>query len=330
MTQSHLGNQSMLFHWDSSVTRSGKGSLPTSISLCVVLPFLFWTTSVGAEDWTYFDGRQGPGQWTGYCRGGHQQSPVNLTDIKHFDQSNLAAALLHLEPTHFHAEHIHNLVLLEADEGSILIYEGRIYELSQAHWHTPSEHRVRGQTFDMEMHWVFLPIKTKKEKPRGKEDFTAVVIAVFMQVTEDSQGLSVFDTVLTHIPGPEDETDIKTLKIDLTKFLPSRTFTGDPFFLRYNKSTEAQEYWQLGYYAYDGSLTTPPCTEKVRWLLLPRLVPITQQELEMYVQYAGDQSARPVQPLYEREKVGLPPLRGINLPWKEQEMQKLITPDSAP
>ncbi|UCE62522.1 MAG: carbonic anhydrase family protein [Nitrospirota bacterium] len=319
----------MVIRFDSAASRPGKGYLPASIFLCFVLPFLFWATSVGAEDWNYF-GKQGPGQWKGFCIKGHQQSPVNITDIKHFDQSHLAAALLHLEPTHFHAEHIHNLVLLKADEGSILLYEGRIYELSQVHWHTPSEHKVRGQAFDMEMHWVFLPKKTKRKIPGGEVNFNAVVIAVLMEVTDDSQGLSVFDTVLTHIPPSEDVTDIKSLKIDMTKFLPPRTFTGNPFFLRYNKSTEASEYWQLGYYAYDGSLTTPPCTERVRWLLLPQLLPISQKEHDLYVQYAGDHSARPVQPLYEREKADPPPLRGINLPWDEQDIRKLLTPDSGP
>ncbi len=254
----------MLNRFDRAASRPGKGNVPASMFLCFILPFLLWANSVGAEDGSYNEG-QGPGQWKGFCRGGHQESPVNITDIKHFDQSHLAAALLHLEPTHFHAEHIHHIVLLEADEGSILIYEGKTYELSQAHWHTPSEHKVRGQAFDMEMHWVFLPNKTIREVQGDEEDFTAVVIAVFMQVTEGTQGLSVFDTVLTHIPPPEDETDIK------------------------------------------------------RWLLLPRLVPITQNELDLYVQYAGAQSARPVQPLYEREKEGPLPLQGINLPFRQPE-----------
>ena len=319
----------MLFCFNKGGSKPKQVQRFASIFLSVILLPLFWGNSVGAEDWSY-DGQQGPGKWQGSCRGGHQQSPVNITDIKHFDQSHLAAALLHLEPTHFHAEHIHNMVLLEADKGSVLIYEGRKYELIQAHWHTPSEHKVRGKPFDMEMHLVFLPQHPKKEKGRAEVTFRAVVLAVFMQVTEDSPGLSVFDTVLTHIPEPDHETDIKTLKIDLTKFLPNRTFTGESFFLRTSKLMEPKEYWQLGYYAYDGSLTTPPCTEKVRWLLLPRLVPISQKELDLYMQYAGDHSARPVQPLNEREKKEPLPLRGINLPWRDQDIRKIFTPDSGP
>ncbi|MFQ5992390.1 MAG: carbonic anhydrase family protein [Nitrospiraceae bacterium] len=284
---------------DSGASLRGKGSLPSTFVLCSMLPFLLLATAVGAEDWSY-EGRQGPSQWKGVCNKGHQQSPVNVTDIRHFDQSHLAEALLHVEPTRFHADNTHNFVDLKADEGSALIYEGRTFELSQVHWHTPSEHRVRGKAFDMEMHWVFLPNKAKREVPGGEERYTAVVIAVFMQVKADSEGISAFDTVLKNISLTDKETHIESLRIDLTKFLPSRTLTGDPYLIPNKKRTLEKEYWQLGYYTYDGSLTTPPCTEKVRWLLLPHLVPITQEGYDSYVQYGGAHSARPVQPLYER------------------------------
>ena len=318
MNQFSLGSILRLFRFSRPGSTRERHLVRSLCAMCLVFPLLISADASRAEKWSY-DGTEGPNEWKGFCRRGHHQSPVNITDIKHFDQSHLAAALLHLEPTHFQAEHIHNIVLLKADKGSILLYEGRTYELNQAHWHTPSEHKVRGQAFDMEMHWVFLPRTTKKNLPAGQANFNAVVIAVFMQVTEDSLGLSVFDTVLTHIPGPEHETDIKRLSIDLTKFLPPRTFTGNPFYLRNDKSPEANEFWQLGYYAYDGSLTTPPCTEKVRWLLLPRLVPITQKELDLYVEYAGDHSARPVQPLYDRKKEDPLPVKGIFPPWATQE-----------
>ena len=220
-------------------------------------------------------------------------------------------ALLHLEPTHFHVEITHNVVHLTADKGSVLIYEGRTYELSQVHWHIPGEHWVRGKPFAMEMHWVFFPRKAKREVPGRGASHNAVVIAVFMQVSEDSQGIPVFDTVLSNIPVAKKEKDIKSLRIDLTKFLPPRTFTGEPLVIPSNNRTRLKEYWQLGYYAYDGSLTTPPCTEKVRWLLLPRLVSITQEEHDLYVQYGGAQSARPIQPLFERMKEDALSIEGI-------------------
>jgi len=301
MVNTHLGINSMSIQVDSGASIRGKGSLTSNFMLCSILPFLLLANSVRAEDWSY-EGREGPHHWKGVCNKGQQQSPVNVTDIRHFDQSNLASALLHLEPTNLNADITHNVVRLKADEGSTLIYEGRTYELSQIHWHTPSEHKVRSEAFEMEMHWVFLPNTAKGEVPGGEESHNAVVIAVFMQVTEDSQGIAVFDTVLTHIPRTDKEKVIASLRIDLTKFLPPRTFTGEPFVILNDKSTQKKEYWQLGYYAYDGSLTTPPCTEKVRWLLLPRLVPITQEQHDLYVQYGGAHSARPVQPLFEREK----------------------------
>ncbi len=287
----------------------GKRSLTSNFVRCSMVLFLFLANFVGAEDWSY-TGRQGPSHWQGVCNKGYQQSPVNITDIKHFDQSILDVALIHLEPTHFHADNSHNIVHLKADEGSDLRYEGRTYELSQVHWHTPSEHKVRGKAFGMEMHWVFLPRKAKREVPGGDERYEAVVIAVFMEVTEDSQGISVFDTVLKNISLTDKETDIESLKIDLKKFLPPRIFTGWSIVIPNRKINQKIEYWQLGYYAYDGSLTTPPCTEKVRWLLLPHLVPITQEEHALYVQYGGAHSARPVQPLYERAIGDALPLAG--------------------
>ncbi len=298
-----LGINSMGIHVDSGSSIRRKGSLTSIFVLCSMLPFLLLAISVGAEEWSY-EGRKGPSQWKGVCNTGHQQSPVNVTEIRHFNQSNLAGALLHLEPTHFHADNRHNIVHLQADEGSALIYEGRPFELSQVHWHTPSEHQVRSTAFDMEMHWVFLPHKAKSEGPGGEDSYNAVVIAVFMRVTADSQGISVFDTVLRNISLTDKETDIEALTIDLTQFLPSRTLTGEPYVIPDKEGTQEKEYWQLGYYTYDGSLTTPPCTEKVRWLLLPHLVPITQGEYDSYVQYGGAHSARPVQPLYERENGG--------------------------
>ena len=241
----------------------GKGSLTSNFVRCSMVLFLLLANSVGAEDWSY-KSWQGPSHWKGVCNKRYQQSPVNITDIKHFDQSNLAVALIHLDPTHFHADNSHNIVHLKADEGSDLKYDGRTYELSQVHWHGPSEHKVRSKPFDMEMHWMFLPSKAKREVPGAYESYEAVFIAVFMEVTEDSQGISVFDTVLKNISMADKETGIESLRIDLTKFLPSRTFTGWPYVIPNRKRNQKKEYWQFGYYAYDGSLTTPPCTEKVR------------------------------------------------------------------
>ena len=158
----------------------GNGSLTSNFARCSIVFFLFLANFVGAEDWSY-KGGQGPSHWQGVCDKGYQQSPVNITDIKHFDQSNLAVAVIHLEPTNFHADNSHNIVHLKADKGSDLRYEGRTYELSQVHWHTPSEHKVRGKAFGMEMHWVFLPRKPKREVSGGDESYEAVVIAVFME-----------------------------------------------------------------------------------------------------------------------------------------------------
>ena len=110
---------------------------------------------------------------------------------------------------------------------------GVAYQLNQYHFHSPSEHTVDGKRFPMEMHLVH----------KSADDKLAVV-GVF--IAEGAHN-SAFDPVWANLPGQKGvETHYPALKIDVDALLPTVRTS----------------------YRYDGSLTTPPCSEGVSWIVM--------------------------------------------------------------
>lgn len=202
-----------------------------------------------------------PGSSTAACEKGTHQSPIN---IKTPHQAKIHDSLLvHYQAAPVHISNTHHTISVDYQSGGTLEVSGRSYELDEFHFHEPSEHQLNGKTYPMEAHLVH----------RDKTGHL-VVVAVLMEQGPESPSLTqVWDRI------PSDKPDqIREVLINAQDLLPGN----------------------LHHYAYDGSLTTPPCSEGVHWIVLKEPIYVTAAHIERFVSLIGH-NARPTQPLNDRE-----------------------------
>jgi len=213
--------------------------------------------------WEY-EGRFGPDFWGKVfptCGAGKSQAPL---DIK--GPFGRAKAKLQIDYKRSALKVIHNghTVQVNLSPGSRLIVDGTPYELLQFHFHRPSEEWIDGKPSDMSLHLVH-------KSAEGK----LVVLGVLLQsMAADNAGLVPLWTHMPTSEGPEQS--FPETNVDPAKLIPSN----------------------LAYYQYEGSLTTPPCTEGVTFFILKTKMPISKAQLEAFPLHHSN--ARPIQPLNGR------------------------------
>jgi carbonic anhydrase len=210
--------------------------------------------------WSY-EGATGPGKWgdldaaSKVCSIGSQQSPVDIGPT-------IRAQLPRLNikwPSH--ADTIINnghTIQLNFAPGGKLVLGKESYELLQLHFHRPSEHLIGGKDFPMEAHFVH----------RNAAGNLAVV-GVLMAAGRRNAAFARVTATMPDKEGP-------AVKADPT-FNPRRLLPG-----------------KLGYYRYPGSLTTPPCSETVEWLVLATPITVGAGDIAAFAKLYP-MNARPVQ-----------------------------------
>ena len=218
------------------------------------------------HEWDY--GKEhGPQHWGDLkaefapCKVGRRQSPV---DIQKTEKADLPAIQFDYKPSPLRiVDNGHTIMVTYAAGSSIRVGNAR-YELKQFHFHRPSEARIHGQSYDMELHLVHAD--------------AAGHLAVVAVLLEHGKESPLVRELWKDIPKEkEKEALLEAVQIDVAELLP-----GD-----------------RGYYTFEGSLTTPPCSENVTWFVLKRAVPISADEIAQFSElYPRD--ARPTQPLNDR------------------------------
>jgi carbonic anhydrase len=146
-----------------------------------------------------------------------------------------------------------------------ITYNGNTYDLVQFHFHSPSETLWHKQSFPLEIHFVH----------QGK-DGTLAVLGVFVKGGEENPAIA---EIVKNMPAEEKkEFAVKDVNINPAQLLPE------------NKR----------YFAYMGSLTTPPCVEGVQWIVMPEPITASPAQILTLREAAGGNNARPVQPLNNR------------------------------
>ncbi|TPQ20881.1 carbonic anhydrase [Streptomyces sporangiiformans] len=219
--------------------------------------------------WSY-EGADGPANWATLaedfeaCEAGREQSPIDLDDDKAAEAPVDKAVTIDYRPVT--AELVNNGHTVQADvsAGSKIVIDGTSYDLKQFHFHLPSEHTEEGEHTAMEMHFV-----------HADKNGKLAVVGVLMK---EKAGTSAFADLFEKLPSEEGATEKITKTFDLTAFLP-----GD-----------------RDQYQYEGSLTTPPCTEGVKWTVLKEPVQVAPDEVAAYKELFP-KADRPTQPLNDRE-----------------------------
>jgi carbonic anhydrase len=173
-----------------------------------------------------------------------------------------------------HHEHVADVVnnghtiQVNYPAGSTLVLGERSFALAQYHFHSPSEHTLEGRPFPMEMHLV-----------HKSGDGKLAVLGVFIQ---EGAANPAFAPVWDNLPQEKGvEVHLEHVTVDVDELLPAE---------------------RKGF-RYQGSLTTPPCTEGVEWLVLATPITLSAEQIAAFRALVHGNN-RPIQPLNGREMGG--------------------------
>lgn len=195
------------------------------------------------------------------CGEGVEQSPVDITGYVKGDGP--AVSFLYRTDAR-RVANTESFIRVEYRGESRLQVDGDEYRLDHLHLHHPGEHRIDGGPFALEMHLVH--VRTPGE--------VAVVGVLYRTGAANPAVQAIIDAA----PRPNEARDASPA-LSAAAFLP-RT---------------------LGYYAYMGSLTTPPCSESVRWMVMSEVGEVSRAQVETMASLTGGgANNRPLQPLGNR------------------------------
>jgi carbonic anhydrase len=243
-----------------------KKQLSGAVALIIAaLCNIAWATTGQPPAWSY-TAPTGPENWgelhSEYerCTSGKAQSPIDIETAVQTESGPLTFAY---QPGHAVVlNNGHTIEVSPVNAGSITLASGN-YSLVQLHFHTPSEEKIQGRTYPLNAHLVH----------RNAVGEFAVVALLF----EEGAHNPTLERILANMPG--NTGGVANLEgLSVSDLLPTRH----------------------EHYAYSGSLTTPPCTEGVRWHVLSTVMQLSPAQLQAF-QALYPMNARPVQPLNGRQ-----------------------------
>lgn len=235
----------------------------------VLLVLGAWTAPTGAASTPHFEysGDAGPDFWSELssdwhaCSGvGGRQTPIDISPSQQLPTLAVLTPLqLTLRPVEIELLNTGHTLEQEAAVGDTLTFNRVVYDLLQMHFHTLSEHTVDGVRYPMEQHAVF------KDARSG----ALAVIGMFYKIGATSAFLANF----TELPEKTGQTFESQHTVNLRDSLTATD----------------------SHFAYSGSLTTPPCSEIVTWLLLKAPAEMSQAQFARIWRVMGN-NFRPTQP----------------------------------
>jgi carbonic anhydrase len=238
-------------------------------ALAVALALVTFGVALAQEGvhWSY-EGESGPEHWGDLspeyaaCSQGVEQSPI---DIPASAPVNPARIAFSYQPSAVNIFNNGHTVQVAYDPGSSITLDGTTYNLVQFHFHAASEHTLVGAHDPLEIHLVH----------RSAEGGLAVVGVLLKAGAENAAYAPVLQNLPTQVsdqPAP-----VAGATVDANLLLPAQ-----------------RSYWR-----YDGSLTTPPCSEGVKWLVMNTPIELSEAQIAAFTSLYNH-NARPVQPLNSR------------------------------
>lgn len=247
---------------------------------------LFSTSVYASANWSY-TGNTGPQNWGNLapefqlCSSGKMQSPIDIISAKTVNQGAVLKVAYHPVTLRLYDngkgmvklpqdiktienDHTVEIVFTTKDREMIKLNH-EDYHLAQFHFHTPSEHTLNGQHFPAEIHFV-------SESKSGK-------IAVIGVWIKEGKANPALDKILNNLPKTENSLLVKKdIKTDPATLLPKNH----------------------DFYNYAGSLTTPPCTEGLNWIVMQTPITASVNQLQAMEKMLNGMNERPVQALNGR------------------------------
>ena len=213
-----------------------------------------------SSHWDY-SGAGGPDNWGrmkpefATCSSGQRQSPIDIRDgIK----VNLDPVQFDYKASGFRVIDNGHTVQVNVGAGNSIEVLGRRYDLIQFHFHRPSEERIDGKQFDMVIHLVHKDLEGR--------------LAVVAVLLERGSAQAVVQNVWNNLPLEKGDEVAAKGALDLNALLPA----------------------ERNYFTYMGSLTTPPCSEGVLWMVMKKPVQISAEQIGIFVRLYP-MNARPIQ-----------------------------------
>ncbi|MGL4725988.1 MAG: carbonic anhydrase [Scandinavium sp.] len=233
------------------------------------VPVLIYASACSAQvnttHWGY-QNENGPDHWGSItqdfqlCATGKNQSPIDIKKASKTTLSHLDLAFKAGPQTVINNGHS---IQVNVSEGNTLTLDDELYTLNQFHFHSPSENEINGQHFPLEMHLVY---KT--------DSGNLAVLAVMFKTGSENKALA---NLWQYLPVKEGEESALSQPVQVKELLPS----------------------ELNHYRFSGSLTTPPCTEGVAWMVFEKQLQASEQQIHRFKTIIHDNN-RPVQPINGR------------------------------
>jgi carbonic anhydrase len=210
-----------------------------------------------APHWGY-EGAMGPDKWGSEfptCGKGQAQSPL---DIKGPFVKGRISVTADYKAGPLRILNNGHTIQVNVAAGSKLRIDGVPYDLLQFHFHRPSEEQIDGKPMAMVIHFVH-------KNSAGK----LAVVGVLLKEGNENPGIKTLWSYAPQVEGPE--VTPEDVVFNPANLLPR----------------------EFDFYSYDGSLTTPPCTEGVRFFILKSTVNVSKEQVGTF---PFKKNARPVQP----------------------------------
>lgn len=211
--------------------------------------------------WSY-EGDSGPANWSkinvdwGKCGNGNRQSPIDIRDGMKVELEQIS---FDYHPSSFNVVDNGHTVQVGVSGGNYITVQNRMFELQQFHFHRPSEERINGKAFEMVVHLVHRDAEGR--------------LAVLALLLERGAPQATIQTVWNNLPLEKFETMQPSILLDPAELLPTRR----------------------DYYTYMGSMTEPPCSEGVLWMVMKQPVQASAAQMALFSRLYP-LNARPIQP----------------------------------
>ena len=215
--------------------------------------------SEDSPHWTY-SGEHGPEHWAelspdyAACELGANQSPIDISASIDADLGDLKIDYRYGTSTIINNGHT---LQINSKPGNWFGAEGQRFALQQLHFHSPSEHQLHGEAFPLEAHFVH-------QNEKGE----LAVVAILFEEGEVSEVLELIGDLSPTVVGESNLVDIDFVALDLYGSRDS-------------------------YFRYNGSLTTPPCTEGVRWFIIREPGEVAASQAANFVKLIGKDARGP-------------------------------------